>query len=141
MSGVKCVFGLLHVVSYVSQWQSLQAISAAEVPHYSSSILSGGLSHPLSQTSFHPSQYSNSKSIDQCQIHLLTASSLYTCECWCFGERVHLWGHLSLMPASVTLLILIQPGRAGPLRFFFCLSLVSIAKSKKQERGVAGLGF
>lgn len=131
---------LLHVVSYVSQWQSLLAISAAEVPHSYSLFLSGCLSLFQSDLIPPPCQYSYSKSIDRSQIHLLTAFVLLRVGvCWCFGVRVCVWGRLSLMPASVTLLILIQPGLVFAL--FLCVSLMSITKSKKQELGVAILGF
>lgn len=77
--GLNVCLGLLHVVSYVSQWQSLLAISAAEVPHYSSPLLSGCRSLFQSDVISPSCQYSNSKSIVQCQIHLLTDPSLYTC--------------------------------------------------------------
>lgn len=87
-----------------------------------------------------PSQYSNSKSIGQFQIHLLTASSLYTCVNVVAFVRGYTCGDISVSCQLVSRFSF-SFGRAWSLRFFLCLSLVSIAKSKKQERGVAGLGF
>lgn len=82
-----------------------------------------------------PCQYSNSKSIDQLQIHLLTAPSLYVCEFR--GEGA--CGDVSVSCQLVSCFSF-SFGRAWSLRFFLCVP-DEHRKIKKARTGCGQTGF